>query len=126
MESIIEILIKFQEYQLNNKRMNEKLPHSVVAQNFINDYTLKIQTPIDSTTLNSLQNWEIETIDRYYYLSSRNGKTYVEITFWIEKNTAQRKETKREISIYDGEEYSLPDWAKSIKERRKNIEPILW
>lgn len=64
MELLIEILIKFQEYQLDNKRMNEKLPHSVIAQNFINDYVLKLQKPIDSTTLNSLQNWEIEQLSK--------------------------------------------------------------
>jgi len=50
---------------------------------------------------------------------SRNGKTYVEITFWIKKNTAQQKETKREISIYDGEVIPTIIYVEEREWRRK-------
>jgi len=67
--------------------------------------------------------FEIEKVDRYYYLSSRNGKTYVETTFWYEKHTLERKETQRVEHINDGQEYKLPYWAKAITERRRSLEP---
>lgn len=66
--------------------------------------------------------WEVESIDRYYYASGRNGWNYREVTFWFEKHTLERKETLRQIDIYTGQEWDLPTWAKSIKERRKSLE----
>ena len=94
------------------------------AGKILKDY-LKLQRENDVIPTR-FEDWEIESVDKYYYLSSRNGKTYVELTFWIEKHTMQRKETKREVGINDGQEYSLPDWARSIKERRRNLESTLW
>jgi hypothetical protein len=65
--------------------------------------------------------WEIESVDRYWYTSGRNGLAYVETTFWFEAHTLERKETKREEFIYSGQEYQLPEWAKSITVNRKSL-----
>lgn len=68
-----------------------------------------------------IEKWEVESVDRYWYWSSRNGKTYIEITYWFEPHTLQRKETKRSVDNHYGDHYSLPDWAKSITENRKSL-----
>lgn len=62
--------------------------------------------------------WEIESVERYYWLSGRYSKTYREVTFWIDKVNCQRKETTREVHISDGEEYRLPVWAQSCVYKR--------
>lgn len=64
------------------------------------------------------QKWEIERTDRYWYLSGRFSKTYAEVTFWYNPYTLERRETKRQESISDGQEYSLPDWCKSCEYRK--------
>lgn len=64
------------------------------------------------------QKWEIETTDRYWYLSGRFSRTYVEVTFWYNPFTLERKETKRSESITDGQEHQLPDWCKSCNYRK--------
>ncbi len=66
--------------------------------------------------------WKIDTVDRYYYYCGRNSIEYVETTYWFNPETCERKETKRTESIYDGEQYKLPDWAKGITTRRRNLE----
>jgi hypothetical protein len=67
--------------------------------------------------------WEIESVDRYWHLYGRNGEKYVETTFWYEPHTLERKETTRiEIISNEGERYALPEWAKSITERRRSLE----
>lgn len=63
--------------------------------------------------------WELEITERYYYLSGRNSKTYVEISYWYHPITLERKETRRFAHINDGQEYTLPDWAKSCAYRRQ-------
>lgn len=68
------------------------------------------------------EKWEIERVDRYWYWSSRNGKTYIELTHWFEPQTLQRKETKRSVDNHYGDHYSLPEWAKTITDRRKDFE----
>ena len=72
----------------------------------------------------SSEEFKIESVDRYYYFSGRNGKNYVEVTFWYNPVSLERKETKRSESIYTGQEYQLPDWAKSITERRRGLESL--
>lgn len=62
----------------------------------------------------------LEKVERFYYLSSRNGKKYMEISFWYDPNTLTRKETTREEYINDGEEHKLPDWCK-VCEYRKSL-----
>jgi len=64
--------------------------------------------------------WEIESVERYYESAGRNSKTYREITHWYSPTTLERKETQRQVDIYDGQEYTLPDWAKGITKRVKN------
>jgi hypothetical protein len=66
--------------------------------------------------------WEIEDVDRYYYFCGRNNMEYVETTFWYNPKTMERKESKRTVYIYDGEQYKLPDWAKRITTRRRSLE----
>lgn len=63
--------------------------------------------------------WEIESVDRFYYLSSPNGKIYQEITFWHNSVTLERKEVVRSESIDHGHEYKLPDWCKSCEYRER-------
>ncbi len=65
--------------------------------------------------------WEIEKTVSYWYWDSRNGKSYIELTFWYNTNTLERKETKREVrNVYD--HYSLPDWAKTITTHNKGLD----
>lgn len=66
----------------------------------------------------SSQKWEIESTDRYYYLSGRYSKTYTEVTFWYNPFTLERKETIRSQYISYGEEYKLPDWCRSCEYRK--------
>jgi len=72
------------------------------------------------------EEWKIESIDRYYYASGRNYTTYVEVTFWFEVHTKQRNETKRDVTILDGNIWELPEWAKGITTRKKSLEPIFF
>lgn len=66
--------------------------------------------------------WEIDTVDRYYYYCGRNALAYIETTYWFNPETCERKETTRSESIYDGEQYKLPEWAKGITTRRRSLE----
>jgi len=68
------------------------------------------------------ENWQIESVDRYWYWASRNGRTFVETTYWFESHTMQRKETKREIPNHYGDCYGLPEWAKNVQEHRKSLD----
>ena len=68
------------------------------------------------------EDWNIERVDRYYYASGRNYYTYMEVTYWYETHTMQRKETVRQETISDGEEWKLPEWAKGITTRRKSLD----
>ena len=67
------------------------------AGTMLKDY-LKLQREIDAIP-ERFKEWKIESVDRYWYWSSRNGKTYCEITYWYEPHTLERKETKREEFI---------------------------
>lgn len=68
------------------------------------------------------EQWEVESVDKYWYFSSRNGVDYIEITFWVNPKNNQRKETKREVKSHYGDKYSLPDWARSITDHRKSLD----
>lgn len=68
------------------------------------------------------ERFEIESVDRYYYFDGRNSKRYVETTFWFNPFTLERKETQRNEFIQTGQEYKLPEWARSITVRRKDLE----
>jgi len=68
------------------------------------------------------EKWEIESVDRYWYYSSRYAKTYIETTFWYEPHTLKRKETQRVEPNFFGEQRQLPDWAKSITEYRRSLD----
>ncbi|MDX8564664.1 hypothetical protein OZ664_11700 [Elizabethkingia sp. HX WHF] len=69
------------------------------------------------------ERFEIESVDRYYYYDGRNSKRYVETTFWYNPYTLERKETQRNEFICTGQEYKLPEWARSISNRRRDLEP---
>lgn len=62
--------------------------------------------------------WQIESTDRYYFLSSRNSKQYQEVTFWYNPYTFERKETTRIEYCSDGQEYKLSEWCKSCQYRK--------
>lgn len=66
--------------------------------------------------------WEISNVEKYFYHSGRNSITYVEMTCWIDPFSLERKETTREAYISDGEEWKLPDWAKTITFRNRKLE----
>lgn len=70
------------------------------------------------------EKWTIESVDKFWYWSSRNGKTFKEITHWYEPQTFQRKETVRSVNDHYGSQHQLPDWAQSITEnlKRMNLE----
>ena len=68
------------------------------------------------------EEWKIDRVESYYYHSGRNSNEYVEVTFWYNPKTLERKETSRRASCYSGGEYKLPEWAKTIKERRRSLE----
>lgn len=68
------------------------------------------------------EEWKIESVDRYWYYSSRYGKTYIETTFWFEAHTSQRKETQRKEYNFFGEKWQLPEWAKSIIEHKRTLD----
>lgn len=68
------------------------------------------------------QEWKIDRVESYYYFCGRNNKEYVEVTFWYNPTTLERKETSRRECCYCGSEYMLPEWAKTIKERRRSLE----
>jgi hypothetical protein len=66
--------------------------------------------------------WTLEKVDRYWYQSGTYAMTFVERSFWYDKITLDRKETKRDVVVSDGMEHTLPEWAKSITERRRQLE----
>lgn len=68
------------------------------------------------------ERFEIDSVDRYYFFDGRNSKRYVETTFWYNPYTLERKETQRNEFITAGCEYKLPEWARSITVRRKDLE----
>jgi hypothetical protein len=85
---------------------------------------------VTDLVLNALNNkedvqppkWEIERTDSYWYWSSRNGTSFVEITYWYDPINLERKETKRAVNNHYGDNYSLPDWAKAITDHRKHLD----
>lgn len=66
------------------------------------------------------EKWEIEIVDRYWYWSGRNFKTYVETTFWYNPYTQERKETSRSFDN-NGIDSLIPDWAKTISSNRVHL-----
>ena len=68
------------------------------------------------------EKFEIESVDRYYFFNGRNSKRYVETTFWINPYTLERKETQRNQFIGCGEEHKLEEWARSLFNRRKDLD----
>lgn len=66
--------------------------------------------------------FQIETVDRYWYYCGRNNRKFVEVTFWINPLTFERKETVRGESFFPSEEYKMPEWCKSIKEHRSSLD----
>jgi hypothetical protein len=79
---------------------------------FLNGYLPPIQIEEDKKT------WQIESTDRYYFLSGRNSKQYQEVTFWYNPFSFERKETTRIEYCSDGQEYKLPEWCKSCIYRK--------
>ena len=95
--------------------------NSIQATNggkMLKDY-LKLQRENDAIPTR-FEKWAIKSVDKYWYWSSRNGKTYVEVTYWVEPHTLTRKETKRTFDDNFGND-PLPDWAKSITKNVKNL-----
>jgi hypothetical protein len=66
--------------------------------------------------------FSIEYVDRYWYYCGRNNRMFVEVTFWINPVTLERKETSRSESFFQSEEYKMPEWCKSIKDHRSNLD----
>lgn len=66
--------------------------------------------------------WQIEKTESFWYNSSRNGKTWMEITFWFNPETMERKETRRSHSCYDGQEWENPDWTKPIEKYSRHLD----
>ena len=54
----------------------------------------------------------IDRVVHYWYWSGRNSKTYVEITFWYDAESLERKETKRTHSCCRSDDRDRPEWAK--------------
>ena len=90
------------------------------AGKILKDY-LKLQRESDCIPTR-FEEWKIEKVDRYWYASGRNYTTYVETTFWYESHTLQRKETTREHTTLCGDNYALPEWAKSITSHRRTLD----
>lgn len=90
------------------------------AGTILKDY-LKLKREKDEIP-ERFKEWYVERVDRYWHWASRNGRSYIEITYWYEKHTLERKETKREVKNHYGETYSLPDWAKSINDHRRSLD----
>jgi hypothetical protein len=63
--------------------------------------------------------WHIERVDRYYYMPSRNGYQWKEVTYWYNPVSLERKETVRSFDSYDFQDYRLPEWARGITEHRR-------
>lgn len=82
---------------------------------------LKIKRDKDEIP-DKFKEWTLEQVDRYWYQSGTYSMTFVERSFWYDKITLERKETKRDFVVADGMEYTLPEWAKSITERRRILE----
>lgn len=61
--------------------------------------------------------WKIEKTDRYWFFSGRNCKHYIEITFWYNPSTLERKETTRTEDIFKGDEHKLSPWCLSCQYR---------
>lgn len=68
------------------------------------------------------EEWKIDRVDSYYYQCGRNNNEYVEVTFWFNPYSLERKETSRSVCCYCGQEYSLPEWAKVITKRNRLLE----
>lgn len=68
------------------------------------------------------KSFSIEKVDRYWYWSGRNYKTYVEVTFWFDPFTQERSETTRSETATGEEYYNLPAWAKSITTHLKHLD----
>jgi hypothetical protein len=66
--------------------------------------------------------WKIESVDRYYHFCNRYQTKYVETTYWYEPHTLERKETTRIFEINYQDIHKLPDWAKSITQRRNSLD----
>ena len=64
----------------------------------------------------------IESVDRYWYYCGRNNREFVEVTFWINPLTLERKETVRKESFFPSEEFRMPEWCKSIKDHRSSLD----
>lgn len=65
--------------------------------------------------------FSIDDVDRYWYYSGRNLREFVEVTFWVNPVTFERKETTRRQSFFPSEEFGMPDWCKSITEHRRAL-----
>lgn len=76
----------------------------------------------DNKELLPMAKWTLETTDRYWYCSGRNQKKYREVSYWYKPDTLERKETMRELEIFNGEDHKLPDWCKTITERKRTLE----
>lgn len=65
------------------------------------------------------EEWEIESVDRWYQTAGRNSLDYYEVTYWYDKISTERKEVVRNAFIFSGQEYSLPYWAKGITKKKR-------
>lgn len=54
--------------------------------------------------------WELELTEKFFYESGRFTTEYVEISYWYNPITLERKETVRKQTVTKGD--TLSDWAK--------------
>lgn len=66
--------------------------------------------------------FNVESVDRYWYYCGRNNREFVEITYWVNPLTLERKETVRRESFFPAEEDRMPEWCKSIKAHRVSLD----
>ena len=67
-------------------------------------------------------NYQHSKTDSYYYSSGRYSLTYVETIHLFCTHCGEPKEVTRKAFINHGEQYKLPDWAKSITQRNSHLD----
>ncbi len=68
--------------------------------------------------------YQLADRQQYYYWSGRYSKTYVSITTLFCEKCANLHSETQTAHINEGREYQLPDWAKPITDRRRDLESL--
>lgn len=89
------------------------------------DYIFPMQREININKSDAAQKWEIERVEKYWYWSGRNSKTYKEVTFWVAMPSLKRKEFTRVHHCIAGNEWDNPDWVNTITNHNKVLSESL-